>query len=438
MSSIRRIFHGSAANFLNLAYSAIVLVLTVPILTHAWGVDGYGRWIILITIPTYIALSDFGLSTAATNDIAMMTARGDRPGAISTYESMLAFNLIVCAMCASLAFAGLAAAYVAHLKSMTPELYAVLPILVIYSCICMLSRVPLSAFRATGMYAKGTLVYDAIQFLENCAMLFIAATGHGFLACSIALITFRTALTLILFAQMHRDIPWLRFGLRHASFKRIKELAPAAIGSMSIPLSLSLSMQGVAMVVGFAISPTATAILSSTRTVSRFAIQILSTVNRATVPELSAASAKGDAETVRKILILNSTLYFSIVIPAAIGFALLGGWFISVWTHGSMHPGPIFMAFMAGAMALHAIWFFGANMLMATNMHGRLAPVLLMAPTVAVVLTAPVGRAFGLEGVAAVVALSEAVCAFWFFRVAASKGLKIPLPWPLAAQGLKR
>lgn len=432
MSSTKRIFHGSAANFLNLAYSAIILFLTVPILTQAWGVDGYGRWILLITIPTYIALSDFGLSAAATNDIAMLTARDDRAGAILTYHSMLAFNIVVCAICAIAAFFGLTLIILLNPEIIDLELYAILLCLVFYSAMCVLSRVPLSGFRATGMYTRGTLLYDVIQFFENCAMLAFAASGHGFFACTLVLLTFRTALTLILFAQMHKHISWLPLGLGHASFMRIKELAPAAFGSLSIPLSLSLSMQGVALVVGFAISPTATAILTSTRTVSRFAIQILSTVNRATVPELSAASARGDGETVRRILTLNSTLFFTVVIPAAIGFGLLGGWFISVWTQGSIRPGPIFMVFMAVAMVLHAIWFFGANMLMATNVHGKLAPVLLMAAILATLLATPAGRAFGLEGVAAVIAMSEAVCAFWFFRVAASKGWKIPVPWPIA------
>ena len=44
----------------------------------------------LFTIPSYLALGDFGFATAAGVDMTMKVARGDREGTLVTYHSAIA------------------------------------------------------------------------------------------------------------------------------------------------------------------------------------------------------------------------------------------------------------------------------------------------------------------------------------------------------------
>ncbi len=412
MSSFRRISAGAGANVLNLVYVTVITALTVPVLIHAWGVGQYGTWVMVTAIPTYLSLSDFGFATAATNEIAMSVARRDYDQAVKTLHSVWAMNLIVSAIIVGLA---VTAGVVMSVFKLQPELALVVPVLAAYAASCLLSRVTLGAFRGGGRYATGTLLYDGLQFIEGALCLLAAWLGGGFLAAASVLLVVRSISILISYITLRNIAPGLPLGLRHASLARLKQLLAPAFASMAVPVALALNMQGVALILGGIVSPTATATLSATRTVSRIAVQVISAVNRALVPELSAASAKGDLAARERILRFNRLLLLGLAVPAAMGFIAFGGKAISIWTSGRIHP-PLGVMFSLGAaMAIHCVWFFGTNMLSATNAHSRMAVGLFICSIATVLLAIPLTSIWGIHGAAASVLVGETLCASWYF-----------------------
>lgn len=404
MSFIRRVSSGAAANVLNLFYVTAITGLTVPVLIHAWGVPEYGTWLMLTAIPTYLSLSDFGFATAATNEIAMSTARGDLVRATSTLHSVWALNLVACAI---IVIVSSMAGFIMFAANFHREYAVVVPILAAFSAACLLSRVVLGAFRGGGRYATGTLLYDGLQFCEGLLSLLAAFLGLKFLGVAITLLAARAGSTLISYLVLRRTIPHLSLGVSKASLAQLRELLAPAFASMSIPIALALNMQGVAVVLGAIVSPTATAALSTTRTVSRVAVQIISALNRALIPELSAASARGDHGAREKILRLNRLVLMAVAVPAAIAFIVVGGPLVSLWTSGRIVPPFPTVTALGIAMALHCIWFFGTNMLSATNAHGRMAVGLLFASILTVGLAYIGGHIYGINGVAFSIALGE-------------------------------
>jgi O-antigen/teichoic acid export membrane protein len=404
MSFIRRVSSGAAANVLNLFYVTAITGLTVPALIHAWGVPNYGTWLMLTAIPTYLSLSDFGFATAATNEIAMSSARGDLVRATATLHSVWALNLVACAVIVLVS--GLAG-FVMYATDFHAEFAAVVPALAAFSAACLLSRVVLGAFRGGGRYATGTLLYDGLQFCEGVLSLIAAFLGLKFLGVALTLLAARAGSTLISYLVLRKTIPHLSLGVSKGTVSQLKDLLPPAFASMSIPVALALNMQGVAVVLGAIVSPAATAALSTTRTVSRIAVQIISALNRALIPELSAASARGDHGARAKILRLNRLVLIAVVLPAAVAFIAVGGPLVSLWTSGRIVPPFPTVAFLGVAMALHCIWFFGTNMLSATNAHGQMAVGLLFASTLTVGLAYVGGHAYGINGVAASIAIGE-------------------------------
>ncbi|QYC09812.1 lipopolysaccharide biosynthesis protein [Brevundimonas nasdae] len=432
MSRAKRVFAGAGANVINLLYVTLVTGLSVPVLTHAWGVRDYGLWVMLSALPTYLALSDFGFSTAATNDIAMNVARDELDTAVQTFQSVWALNLLIgggVVAAAVLACLGTAM----FVGNATITLYASTAlILTIYAVACLLSRSFLGALRATGNYAQGSFLNDTFQFVEGCASLAAAYLGGGFLGAATALLAIRLLDILALYGLLRSKVSWLPIGFRHASQRTLKRLIGPAFGSMSIPISLALNMQGVALVVGLAISPTATAVITTSRTVSRIAVQVISAVNRALVPELSAASAQGDHAAIQKIEKLNTVMLVGVAVPAAVFFGVFGSDLIGIWTGGQVAPPQIVVALLGLAMGIHSIWFFGTNLLSATNAHGRMATGLLPSAIVTVVLAKLGSDHWGLEGAAAAVAAGETLCLCWFFWV--SRAQKINSTYKLHLQ----
>lgn len=71
----RRVFLG----VLSVGYSKIVVAFMqlamVPVLATTWGLDTYGQWLMLTTVPIFLGASDFGFGTAAGNRLTAEVAK---------------------------------------------------------------------------------------------------------------------------------------------------------------------------------------------------------------------------------------------------------------------------------------------------------------------------------------------------------------------------
>jgi hypothetical protein len=59
---VRRMF---TAVFVGRGLIAVRQVMIIPLMLHAWGADYYGAWLILSSIPTFMAMSNLGVGTSA-------------------------------------------------------------------------------------------------------------------------------------------------------------------------------------------------------------------------------------------------------------------------------------------------------------------------------------------------------------------------------------
>ena len=50
-----RLAQGTAVGFYGLAMQLVVQLLSVPVLTHSWGLAGYGAWVLLYSVPALLA-----------------------------------------------------------------------------------------------------------------------------------------------------------------------------------------------------------------------------------------------------------------------------------------------------------------------------------------------------------------------------------------------
>ena len=73
-----RLALGTAVGFYGLAMQLLVQLLSVPILTHSWGLAGYGAWVLLFSVPSLLAMADLGLTTAGANAMTAAVAHGDQ------------------------------------------------------------------------------------------------------------------------------------------------------------------------------------------------------------------------------------------------------------------------------------------------------------------------------------------------------------------------
>jgi O-antigen/teichoic acid export membrane protein len=408
MPIYRRLFKNTIANSASLAFVAIIQLLSVPLLAATWGAERYGMWLMLSSAPTYFALTDLGFSVAATSEMTMACARNNRMHAVSAYQSVWLLSLVVNA---SILLAFFPLLFAAHLPLRLPhwviEHGPTLYVLLVYAAVAQCSRIVLAGLRSNGLYAEGTFVHDGLMFLESAAVLLCALTIADFLYCALTYLFFRVLIITTLNAWLHRAVPHLRLGFRHASADVLCRLSPAAFSAMAFPLAFAINTQGLVLIAGGLLSPASAAILVPVRTVSRLAVQMTGALNRATMPEFAAAYASQDRPAINKVIRLNLFVLLTVLLPGSIAFALLGDSVVSIWTRGVILPDKHFVAIMAAAMFAHGIWHFSSNLLLSINKHICFSKLLVFISMATLASSYLSTQHFGLIGLSLVLLASE-------------------------------
>lgn len=408
MSLMKRLAGNTVAAGMGVVFSAATQLITVPILAWAWGVERYGVWLMLTTIPSYLSLSDFGFATAATVQMTVSCARGDRADVVRTFHAVLCLQYIISAILIFLAllvfFLGRSAALFPHWAI---ENTTVIATLILYSIGILFCRTILAPLRACGHYAFGTFLHDALAFSEGIVVLVLAAAGNGILPCAVALLVVRLIMIAVLEIARQRRLPWLPSGIRFARWTKMRVLLKPALAALAIPTTLAVNIQGMILIAGYFISPAVVPTLSATRTLSRTWIQLIAVANRASMPEFSAAYARGDVSVRDKILRIHLLLVLLVLLPGSALFAFFGSRFVGMWTAGHIVPESGFIALMALATFIHGLWYFASNLLLSTNNHARLAGVLWLSCIGAFLVAVTSATSWGLIGIAVAIIAGE-------------------------------
>ena len=86
-SVARRLVLGAAATVSGPLGTIAIQLASVPIFLHFWGTALYGEWLIMIAIPSYLTLGDFGFGSVAGNDMTMSVAAEQHDEALRTFQT---------------------------------------------------------------------------------------------------------------------------------------------------------------------------------------------------------------------------------------------------------------------------------------------------------------------------------------------------------------
>src|SRR5512134_1834456 len=90
---LSRLTKGLGAQGYSQAVQIFIRLAEVPLLLGLWGTQLYGEWLILAAIPACLAICDGGFAGAASREMSMRSGAGNRPGALSLFQSTWIFLL---------------------------------------------------------------------------------------------------------------------------------------------------------------------------------------------------------------------------------------------------------------------------------------------------------------------------------------------------------
>ncbi|HEU4460747.1 MAG TPA: lipopolysaccharide biosynthesis protein [Methylibium sp.] len=408
----RRLVLGFAAGWVSKLSTVLIQLVQVPVLLHFWGVPLYGEWLLLNAIPIYLSLANVGFATVAVNEMTMLVARGDRAGALRSFQSCWWLIALLLGGVGALVAAALwwiddARALFGLSLIGEGDTRWILLLLGVSVLAGQLEQLYHAAYQSVGRFAYGQVVKTAATLLVFASTMAAVALGATPLGAAIAYTASSVLFTVALGALLRHDLPWIDFGWQHARRAEIRRLVRPALGFVGFPIGVALNIQGTLLVIGWTLGPTAVAVFGTARTLSRVALQLVQIVNNAVAGELSMAFGADDFARMRTLHRLNCQLALVLATVIVAAVLLLSPWFLRLWTGGRIPPDLGLLALLMVGGLLGSLWSTSSTTLYATNNHLRLSACFLFATVTTVVLCVPAAQHGGLWGVAAALLFSD-------------------------------
>jgi O-antigen/teichoic acid export membrane protein len=409
----RRLTLGFISNWISKLAATIIQLVQVPVFLHYWSVPLYGEWMIVISLPSYLSFSNIGFGTVAGNEMTMMVARDDRAGALRIFQSCWWFIALICAgvialLSAALYFLPAARLLKLHNIGETDTKWIIF-CLGVAVMLGQLEQLMQSAYRCIARYPYGSFLKSVISLATFACMIVAVALGYGPRVTAFVFAAANVTGTIVMCVMARRDIPWLEFGWKHASFREIVALARPAIAFMGFPLGNALNLQGTLLAVSYAMGPTAVVVFGTARTVSRVALQMVSMVNTTFEPEMSIAYGAGNFQLVRSLLRRACQLALIVAGLTVLGMLTVGPWFLTHWTRGHVPPSRTLLGILLVVVFCYALWSTSSVLMTSTNQHQRLATYYIFGTSLTCVVCFFLARSYGLYGAAVSLLVSEFV-----------------------------
>lgn len=409
----KRMTLGFLSNWISRLAGTLIQLVQLPVFLHFWSVPLYGEWLTVNAIPSYLSFSNIGFGTVASNEMTMMMGRDDRESALRVFQSCWWLISLVCLATIAIFGIGLMTlplerwhTFTALSGADTRWILFALGTAVLFG---QLEQLLGAAYTCVGRYPYGTFIKSIITLLAFTAMIVPVMLGRGPRAVAIVFAGANVLGTIVFAIMARRDVPWIEFGWKHASWAEIKRLFLPAFAFMGFPLGNALNIQGTILAVSYALGPVDVVIFSTARTVSRVALQMMQMVNQTFWPELGAAFGAGNIPLVRTLhrRACQMAMILGVVVIAAM--MTIGPWFLAHWSLHKVPPSPQLLFLLMLSVLLYAGWSSSSTLLTAINKHQTLAVYYIFGTGITVIVTYFAARYSGLRTAAASLILSELI-----------------------------
>lgn len=435
--SRRRIAANIGAHIGDKAVVALVQLVTVPVLLHAWGTDGFGRWAMLATLPAFLALGDFGIVRVAGARVTALLARGEVAAARVAVHAAWAATLIIVG---GLALVGTAAWAALGEAKVPGDVAPAIGWLALYGVLTIFVRLHTVMLRAAGHYQLWSWSATGFYALDNAALLLAAAGGADFAQAAAAMALSRAAQLLMVAITGRRWMAGVMPGLSGAARSEWAVLARPALAASVLAIGMAAFLQGSTLLLGVLAGAAAVPAFVAVRTLARLGVQAALVVAQPLGQEFAVARARGDARRSGRLLaaVLGGAGLLAIGTGGAL--VLAGGPFIGWWTGGRIEVDHALLALMAVSTFAAVLWSALGQLAEATNRQQALAYAHLLAGLAGLAVLVAGAPLWGALAAAAGFALADlltlaAVLALTVRRWLAEPALRAGARSLLAARG---
>jgi O-antigen/teichoic acid export membrane protein len=368
-------------------------ILLVPLLIRAWGVDGYGQWIALTALTSYMGLSNFGLVTTSANEMVIASGAGDSLRARKTFQVSINLTIVIVLPLILILVAGLSLMPVSRGLHLSQINSSAARVIIACSGVTLwfqtLRGLMVAALYATGSYGFAYYVQGAMKLCELTGLALVVSFWAGSqvsAATLVALIAFVELLVIAVYAR--RAAPWARIDLRAFDRAWIRSQVKPAVGFMVSNLATQgLMTQGPRVVLGALLGGPAVALYSIYATAMKFVDQLLLTLVMPLEIEIAHASGRGDFKQIHRLIVFGTHIAWALFLCVTAGLLLFGPIVFRIWTTGRIE-------FNYGLMALF-MCLSAANLQGRVSLHALISTNRLYGPSFLILICAAISIGLG-------------------------------------------
>lgn len=437
MAIRQRVLRLAGANAVGQGAAMATQLGLVPLFLAAWGVQRYGDWLLLSTVPAYLAASDLGFLSAAGNRLAALRAAHRDDEALAVHRLSWTLALGVAALVGVVTAAAVALVdlrQLLRLRTVSSEEAALsVVLLVAFAVVSQTEQVLQGAFRAEALAARGSLLSTASRTCAVVAAAVTALLGGELAAAAGAMLGAKVLLALVQLVVLRASSQLFRPGL-HLDRAELRSLLAPSLAFVGLPLGNALTLQVFLVVLGHQVGAEELVAFSLARTLTRLATQLVSIVEGSIWPELSYAFGRGDLALMRRLHGRACAVTVRIAAAAAVVLALAGPAFLGIWTGGRVSIGREVLWLLCADLVVTSLWSTSAVLPAATNTGlGRVTAAFILLGGLSVLLLPVLTSALGLVGAP----VAMLVCDLLMVPVVLRNSLRLlDQPWREFARGL--
>ncbi len=391
MSSMRnKIFRNLSGYGYSQGATIVAQIVVVPFFLAAWGVRQYGEWLVLTSIPMFLALMELGVAQASATRASLASGSQDKASINRILDTAMAFSVA-------------AATFVAAIGT-------ILAVIIPWGNILKLSDIDSNAatsiFIYMSFYLAGNFLAGPISawmkamdrtalsafWMANrrvtemtvTAVALYLGTGPVALAICLMVTSYITVLICYVIAMRHSSIGAMT--MKHASKEEFNTVLWPAVSFMAMPLAQVVTLQGGLQLLNSLSGGAAVAAFSMARTMVRLLMQVGIVLNNAMRPEVSRLLGQGKENEARNIIKNGSMAAGALMLFGIAGVALLGPDILKTWSDGKITLTASSLVLLALHAAINVLWYVPSTLLFAKNRHGNISWYYMVFSTLALLI----------------------------------------------------
>lgn len=408
-SLFRNLSAGAWSNISNV----LIRFMEVPLLLAFLGVEDYGRWLVLSSLPAWLTLANLGFGSVASNEMTMAVAAGEMGKARSFYST--AFALIIGVGIAGLVLCALLVPFIPwehflHVSSDRQREFSFAVIWLVMSVFVSFSAELFGGrFRAAKQAHKGMFIASFKPWISLLLLFVVLNFSKRFDYIAFASFCSIVLYLLVLGWLSGKALPQLRFSLQEVERKWLRGLFRKGIAFQAFPLGNALLFQGNLLVVQAILGPAAVALFGTARTLVRSVNQVLGLISHSIWPELSYMFGASDMVRVARLHRIGVGLSIVVACVGVLGLAVAGPFLYELWVGKSIELPRYLLMFFLLPIPFNALWITSSVVHSACNQHEGLAKRYLFATVLSLLFCLILSYFQGIEGAAVSTLVADVV-----------------------------